>query len=152
MGERDREGRSASGTDPRQTLPEASGPRSMETQACPVPQGLWARRESDHSFTVGLREETRQKVGRITAFRGPVPGSSYRSGDPVVSIESDKWVGHFPLPMDGIVVAVNESLYQDPSPINRDPQGSGWLFRYRPSGTHGPEADPPPSHTQTPSA
>jgi glycine cleavage system H protein len=34
-------------------------------------------------------------------------------------------------PLSGEIVAVNESLADDPSAINEDPYGEGWLVRVR---------------------
>jgi glycine cleavage system H protein len=98
---------------------------------------LWVRDEEDGTCTVGLEESVLSRLGPIRALRTPAVGSRHHRGDPVVSIESDKWVGHFPMPEDGRVVTVNESVMEDPERLRRDPRGKGWLFRFRPRGKLG---------------
>ena len=38
-----------------------------------------------------------------------------------------------PAPVDGEVVAVNTDLATDPTLVNSDPYGTGWIVRIRPS-------------------
>lgn len=103
--------------------------------ACLAGIDLWVRREPDGSVTVGLTDEGQQRTGRIVHWRGPVLGAVHHHGDAVVSLESEKWVGHLPAPAGGTIVATHDALTADPSPINRDPYGEGWFYRIRPDGS-----------------
>ena len=112
-----------------------TGSRAAEAP-CPPDVVLWGRRESDGSVTIGMTDVGQRRTGPVVHWRGPTVGTVHRKGEPVVSLESEKWVGHLAMPFDGTIVATNEALYGDPSAINRDPFGHGWLYRARP---HGPE-------------
>ena len=46
-------------------------------------------------------------------------------------IESSKALSTLYAPADGVVLDFNESLLDDPSGINTDNYGHGWLFRFR---------------------
>lgn len=79
--------------------------------------------------TVGLSQFA-QSAAREIAFVGlPRPGRTVQAGKPIGSIESGKWVGRIYAPVSGTVTAVNSALEDDPSLINRDPYGAGWLLK-----------------------
>ena len=46
-------------------------------------------------------------------------------------IESTKSVGELYAPLSGEVVAVNDAAVDDPSLVNSDPYGDGWLVKLR---------------------
>ena len=100
--------------------------------ACAIGPDLWFRREPDGSFLLGLTDPAQRRAGKIAHYRGPVAGRFYRAGEPAISLESEKWVGHLALPAEGTVVEPNAALFDDPGAINRDPFGTGWLCRWRP--------------------
>ena len=115
--------------------------------ACLAGGDLWTRREPDGTLTVGLTDEGQQRTGRIVHWRGPTLGAVCRRGDAIVSLESEKWVGHLPAPTSGTIVASHDALISDPSPINRDPYGEGWFYRIRADGSilsEGSESAPTP--------
>jgi glycine cleavage system H protein len=99
---------------------------------CAIGADLWFRPEADGTYRVGLTEAAQQRAGVLAHYRGPAAGRAYRAGEPAVSLESEKWVGHLGLPVDGTVVASNPAAEADPTTINRDPYGAGWLYRMRP--------------------
>jgi glycine cleavage system H protein len=101
--------------------------------SCTVGTDFWFRRESDETYLVGLTDAAQRRAGVLAHYRGPVPGRTYRAGEPALSLESEKWVGHLSLPVDGTVVETNRAAEAHPTTINQDPYGSGWLYRVRPS-------------------
>ncbi len=107
--------------------PSGDGP------ACRIGTDLWYRREPDGTFRIGLTDDAVRRAGTLAQYRGPEPGRTYLGGEPAASIESEKWVGHLALPVDGTVVESNPAAEADPRTINRDPYGAGWLYRMRPS-------------------
>ena len=102
--------------------------------SCLLDVDLWGRREADGAITVGMTDVGQRRTGPVVHWRGPTVGTVLRKGEPVVSLESEKWVGHLAMPFDGTIVAANGALYGDPSAINRDPYGQGWFYRARPEG------------------
>jgi glycine cleavage system H protein len=49
----------------------------------------------------------------------------------VAEVESTKSVSEIYAPLDGEVIAVNDSLSETPELINSDPYGSGWMMELR---------------------
>jgi glycine cleavage system H protein len=56
------------------------------------------------------------------------PGSCVQARQEIGAIESSKAEAALYAPLTGIVVRINEALLSDPSQINVDPYGAGWLF------------------------
>jgi len=48
-------------------------------------------------------------------------------------IQSRKWIGKLVSPVSGEIVEVNEELEGDPTLINNDPYGEGWIVLIEPS-------------------
>ncbi|GMA91683.1 hypothetical protein GCM10025869_22120 [Homoserinibacter gongjuensis] len=61
----------------------------------------------------------------------PAVGSSVASGRVVGEIESTKSVGELYAPLDGEVVEANQAVVDDPSLVNSDPFGAGWMIAVR---------------------
>ncbi len=43
-------------------------------------------------------------------------------------METGKWVGKLYAPLSGKISSVNEKLNDDPTIMNKDPYGAGWVF------------------------
>jgi glycine cleavage system H protein len=56
------------------------------------------------------------------------PGDTLKQGQQIGHIETSKAVADLFAPIAGSVVMFNQELLNDPSPINTDGYGAGWLF------------------------
>ncbi len=79
--------------------------------------------------TVGIKKESVSKVKEIIFIELPKKGP-IKKGDKYVTLEAQKWSGHIESPVDGEIIEVNEELFDDPSKINKDPQGS-WIMKVK---------------------
>ncbi len=99
-----------------------------------VERDVWARFEEDGTVTLGMTDVAQTKAGKLVSILFKLPGKVLRSGQSAATIESAKWVGPFPTPLSGEIVANNEETFgKDILIANRDPYGAGWLVRLRPS-------------------
>ena len=62
----------------------------------------------------------------------PEEGSVLAAGDQCAVVESVKAASDVYAPITGEIIAVNESLEDEPEQVNTDPFGNGWLFRMKP--------------------
>lgn len=108
---------------------------------CMVPEDLlydverhvWVRVEGDEAV-VGMTDVSQTMCGRFVSVSWKRPGRSIARGRPIAVIESAKWVGPFPAPLSGTLVANNEAAFAaDIAVANRDPYGAGWIARLSPS-------------------
>lgn len=86
----------------------------------------------DSEILVGLDDVGQYLARRIVFIKPKPPGSVVKKGEPVAMLESVKWVGPLPAPMDGTVVEVNQEVVKRPLLINRKPY-EAWIVRMRPS-------------------
>ena len=60
-------------------------------------------------------------------------GRSVKAGKTLGTVESGKWVGPLKSPVSGEIAEVNEEARKEPSVINDDPYGRGWVAVIAPS-------------------
>ena len=79
--------------------------------------------------TVGITRYAADKLGDVVYVDLPKVGSDVAAGSIVGEIESTKSVGELFAPVDGTVLEANDSVVSDPSLVNSDPFGDGWLIK-----------------------
>ena len=89
--------------------------------------------ESAGSTRVGITDYAQDALGDIVYVQLPELGTSVTAGSAVGELESTKSVSDVYAPVDGEIVAVNESLDTTPELVNSDPYGGGWLYELAPS-------------------
>ena len=101
------------------------------------PQGLlfskeheWVSVDGDRA-TIGITDYAQNSLGDIVYVELPKVGSTIAQFSNVGVIESVKAVSDLYTPMSGEVLETNGALENDPSAVNRDPYGDGWLFKLR---------------------
>jgi glycine cleavage system H protein len=99
----------------------------------------WVRSpgESEGSVRVGITHFAQDALGDIVYVSLPAVGDAVTAGAACGELESTKSVSDVYAPVDGEVVAVNESLDATPELVNSDPYGGGWLYELVPTN---PEA------------
>ena len=84
--------------------------------------------------TVGITDFAAEKLGDVVFVDLPAADSAVTAGDVCGEIESTKSVGELYAPLDGTVVEINDAVVDDPSLVNADPFGGGWLVKIRLGG------------------
>ena len=87
------------------------------------------------TLTVGITAFAAEALGDVVFVQLPEAGSTIASGDAVGEVESTKSVSDIFAPVSGEIVEVNQAVVDDPSLVNSDPYGDGWLFRVRLEGS-----------------
>ncbi len=101
------------------------------------PEHDWARIDPDGSdpahpeATLGITWYAQDALGEVVFFEAPAVGAMLVQGSPYAEVESVKAVSDVVAPLSGEIIAVNDSLSDDPQAINEDPYGEGWLVRIR---------------------
>lgn len=109
------------------------------------PEHTWARIQGPLSV-VGITEHAQKELGDLVFVELPEVGREIVAGDVFGSVESAKSISELFSPVSGEVVEVNSSLEGDPSAVNDDPYGRGWLIKLKlspgfiPSGLLGAQA------------
>ena len=79
--------------------------------------------------TVGITGIAADALGDIVYLELPAVGEEITAGAVVGEIESTKSVSELYSPVSGTVVDVNQAAVDDPSVVNSDPYGAGWLLK-----------------------
>jgi glycine cleavage system H protein len=85
--------------------------------------------------TVGITDYAADKLGDVVFVELPSVGSTVTAAAVVGEIESTKSVGELYAPLTGEVVEANDAVVDDPSLVNADPFGDGWLVKLRVDGS-----------------
>lgn len=79
--------------------------------------------------SIGISQVAADALGDIVFVELPELGAAVSAGLVCGEIESTKSVSEIFSPVTGEVSAVNNAVVDDPSLVNSDPYGEGWLFR-----------------------
>ncbi len=101
------------------------------------PEGLkfdgrysWVKVDGD-TVTIGLIEEEVTKAKEFVFVQLPEKGEHLEKGKDYLALEAVKWSGHVQSPVSGKVIEVNDELFDEPSIINEDPYGDGWIAKVK---------------------
>jgi len=94
---------------------------------------LWLREEEDGQLTVGATAWKQDELGEVVHIDLPEVGAALHPGQALGVIESVKSVSELEAPCEAHVAQVNEALLEEPSLINSQPYGAGWIATLRPS-------------------
>ncbi|MDT0092183.1 glycine cleavage system protein GcvH [Listeria marthii] len=81
------------------------------------------------SYVIGITDFAQDQLGDIVFVELPEVGDTVTKGDSIGSIESVKTVSDFYAPVTGKVVAINETLEDEPELINSNPYDTGWILK-----------------------
>ncbi len=87
----------------------------------------WARQEEDGRVVIGVTEFVQEELGEISYVELPREGEKVSQMEVIGSVESLRGVTEIYSPISGTVMEVNELLLDDPTIINDDPYGEGWI-------------------------
>ena len=87
----------------------------------------WIKVEGD-TATIGISDHAQQALGDIVFAEVPEQGRAVNKGDEAAVVESVKAASDIYAPIAGEVIMGNPALADDPSLVNRDPEGEGWFF------------------------
>ena len=85
----------------------------------------------DGVYFVGITQYAQGELGDVVSVELPESGSSFNRMEVFGTIEAVKAVSDLYCPVDGTVVEVNAALDDDPSLVNSDPYGAGWMIKLK---------------------
>ena len=90
----------------------------------------WVKIEGETALE-GLTDYAQSELSDIVMVVPPEVGRKVKVGEPVGTIEAVKAVNDLYAGLNGEIIEINEKVVNDPSIINKDPYGEGWLFRIK---------------------
>lgn len=90
----------------------------------------WLRIEGDVA-TVGITSHAQQQLGDLVYVELPELGGSLQQGATAAVVESVKVASEVYAPVSGEIVEINPAVVGEPTLVNQDPMGEGWLFKIK---------------------
>ena len=90
----------------------------------------WVRLEGDIA-TVGITKHATEMLGDIVFVEVPSKGKKVEQNSQAAVVESTKAASDVFSPVSGEVLEANESIVNDPSSVNADPENNGWFFKIK---------------------
>ena len=88
----------------------------------------WAKIEGN-TITVGITDHAQSALGDVVFCELPTVGRQLKHHETFGVVESIKAVSDLYSPVAGKVVAANQAIVDDPSMLNKDPQGTAWMIK-----------------------
>jgi glycine cleavage system H protein len=90
----------------------------------------WLMIEND-TAVIGITSFAQEQLGDLVFVELPKPGSALKAGGAAAVVESVKAASEVYAPIDGEVIESNQRVVEDPTLVNSDPTGAGWLFKIK---------------------
>jgi glycine cleavage system H protein len=82
-------------------------------------------------YYIGITDYAQGELGDIVFVELPDAGDKFNRNDVFGTVEAVKAVSDLYSPVAGEVLEVNSGLASDPSVVNSDPYGKGWMIKLR---------------------
>jgi glycine cleavage system H protein len=83
---------------------------------------------------IGITVFAQGELGDVVYVELPKVGTTFGEHDVFGTVEAVKAVSELYCPLAGEIVAVNDRLDGEPSLVNNDPYGDGWMIKLRVPG------------------
>jgi len=94
----------------------------------------WFRTEGD-LVTMGITQFAANELTDITFVELKPSGTSLKPASPIGEVESVKTTSDVYSAVGGSIVEANKAVVADPSLLNSDPYGKGWLVKIKSTDT-----------------
>ena len=93
-------------------------------------QHEWILVEGDIA-TVGITTHAAEMLGDVVFVELPEKGKSVQKEGQAGVVESTKAASDVYTPITGEIIETNQSIVDDPSTVNKDPEGTAWFFKIK---------------------
>ena len=90
----------------------------------------WIKLDGD-TATIGITQHATEMLGDIVFVELPELGSSVAKDGNAGVVESTKAASDIYTPVSGEIIENNQSIVEDPSKINADPENEAWFFKLK---------------------
>ncbi len=88
----------------------------------------WVRVEGS-TVIIGITDFAQSELGDIVFVELPEEGADISAGDVFGSVESVKTVSELYAPVSGRVIAINDTLEDNPEHVNTESYDAGWMIK-----------------------
>ncbi|MDP6175221.1 MAG: glycine cleavage system protein GcvH [Rhodospirillales bacterium] len=81
--------------------------------------------------TIGITDYAQDQLGDVVYIELPAVGADIDQGEEAAVVESVKAAAEVYTPVGGQITETNKQLAEDPSQLNTDAEGEGWMFKIK---------------------
>lgn len=97
-----------------------------------TPEHEYLRKTDEEGvYSVGITDFAQGELGDVVFIELPAAGDAFEKMESFGTIEAVKAVSDLFCPVKAEVVETNPGLDDDPSLVNSDPYGAGWMLKIR---------------------
>ena len=96
-----------------------------------APSHEWVLDNGDGTVTMGISEHAQELLGDVVFVELPEVGREVDAGEEFSLVESVKAASDIYAPVGGEVIAINESLEDEPEMVNSEPFDGGWIVKIK---------------------
>jgi len=97
-----------------------------------TPEHEYLRKTDEEGvYTVGITDYAQGELGDVVFIELPAAGDEFEKNESFGTIEAVKAVSDLYCPVKAEVVETNTGLDDDPSLVNSEPYGGGWMISIR---------------------
>tara|TARA_Y100000590_G_scaffold391680_1_gene468533 strand:- start:259 stop:639 length:381 start_codon:yes stop_codon:yes gene_type:complete len=93
-------------------------------------QHEWISIEGDIA-TVGITKHAAEMLGDVVFVELPEKGKNVEKEGQAGVVESTKAASDVYTPITGEITEINQTIVDDPSKVNKDPEGEAWFFKIK---------------------
>ena len=90
----------------------------------------WIQIQDDNAI-VGITKHATEMLGDIVFVELPEKGKNVEANGQTAVVESTKAASDVYSPLSGEIIESNQSIVDDPSKINTNPETEGWFFKIK---------------------
>ena len=93
-------------------------------------QHEWASIDGEVA-TIGITKHASEMLGDVVFVELPEKGKNIEKDGQAGVVESTKAASDIYSPLAGEIVETNQSIVDDPTAVNKDPEGNAWFFKIK---------------------
>ena len=93
-------------------------------------QHEWASIDGE-VVTIGITKYASEMLGDVVFVELPEKGKNIEKDGQAGVVESTKAASDIYSPLAGEIVETNQSIVDDPTAVNKDPEGNAWFFKIK---------------------
>ncbi|MBQ0757512.1 MAG: glycine cleavage system protein GcvH [Amphritea sp.] len=96
-----------------------------------APSHEWILDNGDGTVTMGISEHAQELLGDVVFVELPEVGREVDAGEEFSLVESVKAASDIYSPVGGEIIAINETLEDEPEMVNSEPFDGGWIVKIK---------------------
>jgi glycine cleavage system H protein len=88
----------------------------------------WVQISKKNIARIGVTDHAQESFGKVLFVELPEVDDEHEQFDSIAVIEAENMLSELYSPVSGRIINVNEELEEDPTVINHDPLGDGWIL------------------------